>query len=151
MYKTKVVGKDCFNGADHIFGPIIQIWNDLGPMAKACQDWVSALNSSWALITSKKDLWQSKVMVNKDWDPTCWDSVLKTVETAATCQDWVSGLNSSWAPTLLITNMKDLRQSKVMLNKDRDPTFWVSVLKTVETPVECQDWVSGLNSYWALI
>jgi hypothetical protein len=32
FYKTKVVGKVCFSGADHIFGPVIRIWKDLGPM-----------------------------------------------------------------------------------------------------------------------
>ncbi len=32
FYKTKVIGKDCFSGADHIFGPVIWIWKDLGPM-----------------------------------------------------------------------------------------------------------------------
>ena len=32
FYKTKVVGKDRFRGADHIFGMLIRIWKDLGPM-----------------------------------------------------------------------------------------------------------------------
>ncbi len=30
--KTKVVGKDHLRVADHIFGTLIQIWKDLGPM-----------------------------------------------------------------------------------------------------------------------
>ncbi len=32
FYKTKVVGKACFSGADHTFGPEIRIRKDLGPM-----------------------------------------------------------------------------------------------------------------------
>ena len=32
FYKTKVVVKDYFSGADHIFGTLIRIWKDLGPM-----------------------------------------------------------------------------------------------------------------------
>jgi len=32
LKKTKVVGKICLVGADHIFVPIIWIWKDLGPM-----------------------------------------------------------------------------------------------------------------------
>jgi hypothetical protein len=32
VYYTKVVGKIFFSGADHIFGPVIRIWKDLGPM-----------------------------------------------------------------------------------------------------------------------
>ncbi len=36
FYKTKVVGNVFLVGADHIFGPVIRIWKNLGPMCFWC-------------------------------------------------------------------------------------------------------------------